>query len=92
MLPPFLFVEIRMKFVHLILLTAFALSAQAASAQMVMKSEPPAGQLGPGQVVYVECGPGKARKVTGGSNMGSNGQMTGSGSARQRGPCVAMKK
>lgn len=81
-----------MKFLNLGLLAALAVSAQATSAQTVMKSEPPAGQLGPGQVVYVECGPGKARKVTGGSNMNSSGQMTGSGSARQRGPCVAMKK
>jgi len=55
-----------------------------------MKSEPPPGQLGPGQVVYVECGPGKARKITGGSNVSSNG-VVGPGQRRQYGPCVAMK-
>ncbi|GLR84875.1 hypothetical protein [Bradyrhizobium iriomotense] len=72
--------------------TVLAFSAQLASAQIVMKTEPPAGQLGAGQVVYVECGPGKARKVTGGSNMNAAGAMSGSGSARQHGPCMAMKK
>jgi hypothetical protein len=71
------------------------LFAESASAQPVMSSEPPPGQLGAGQVVYVSCGPGKARKITGGSNMGigSNGQPVAarSGSQRTRGPCVPMK-
>lgn len=79
-----------MKALGLGVLTAFVFTSQAALAQMVMKTEPPAGQLGPGQVVYVECGPGKAMKVTGGSNIGSNG-VGGQGQRRQRGPCVAMK-
>jgi hypothetical protein len=74
----------------LIAAIAFLLSANAASAQVVMQSEPPPGQLGPGQVIYVACGPGKARKVTGGSNVGANG-MVGQGKGRQRGPCVPMK-
>jgi hypothetical protein len=69
--------------------------AGAAIAQQIMSSEPPPGQLGAGQVVYVACGPGKARKVTGGSNMrtGMAGQAVSAsgGSARKRGPCVAMK-
>jgi hypothetical protein len=64
--------------------------AEAAFAQTVMSNEPPAGQLGAGQVVYVACGPGKARKITGGSNVGANGTV-GAGKGRQRGPCVAMK-
>jgi hypothetical protein len=66
-----------------------------AFAQQIMSNEPPAGQLGAGQVVYVSCGPGKARKVTGGSNMrsDSSGQSvsTTGGSNRTRGPCVPMK-
>jgi hypothetical protein len=72
--------------------TAMALMffAEAASAQPVMQTEPPAGQLGAGQVIYVACGPGKARKVTGGSNMGSNG-VVGQGKGRQRGPCLPIK-
>jgi hypothetical protein len=72
------------------------LFAESASAQMVMANEPPPGQLGAGQVVYVTCGPGKARKITGGSNMrtGSAGQAVSAsgGSGRTRGPCVAMKQ
>lgn len=79
-----------MKALGLGVLTAFVFTSQAALAQMVMKTEPPAGQLGPGQVVYVECGPGKAMKVTGGSNIGSSG-VVGQGQRRQRGLCVAMK-
>ncbi len=47
--------------------------AEAAFAQQVMSNEPPPGQLGAGQVVYVACGPGKARKITGGSNIGRGG-------------------
>ncbi|MBW7968565.1 DUF6719 family protein [Bradyrhizobium sp. BR 10289] len=72
-------------------LTALVFVSQSALAQMVMKTEPPAGQLGPGQVVYVDCGPGKAMKITGGSNVDSNG-VVGQGQRRQRGPCVAMKR
>lgn len=79
-----------MKALGLGVLTAFVFTSQAALAQMVMNTEPPAGQLGPGQVVYVECGPGKAMKVTGGNNIGSNGGV-GQGQRRQRGPCLAMK-
>jgi hypothetical protein len=82
-----------MKTVALAALLLFA--AETASAQMVMSSEPPPGQLGAGQSIYVSCGPGKARKVTGGNNIGtaSNGQTrsSGSGTGRTRGPCVAMK-
>ena len=66
------------------------LFAEAAAAQTVMSSEPPPGQLGAGQVVYVSCGPGRARKVTGGNNM-SGGVNTGRGPQRTRGPCVPMK-
>ena len=68
----------------------FFLLANAASAQTVLPSEPPPGQLAAGQVVLVACGPGKARKVTGGSHM-KGGADTGSGSKRQRGPCLAVK-
>jgi hypothetical protein len=66
------------------------LFAQTAFAVEVMSNEPPPGQLGAGQVVYVACGPGKARKITGGSNMGASGTV-GTGKARQSGPCVPMK-
>ncbi|MCK1396453.1 hypothetical protein [Bradyrhizobium sp. 1] len=79
-----------MKILRLSVLAACVFASQVALAQMVMKTEPPAGQLGPGQVVYVECGPGKAMKITGGSNVGSTG-VVGQGQRRQRGPCVAMK-
>jgi hypothetical protein len=79
-----------MKFLRLGVTAGFVFVSQAALAQMVMKTEPPAGQLGPGQVVYVECGPGKAMKITGGSNVSSNG-VVGQGKGRQRGPCLAMK-
>ena len=69
-----------------------AASMPVAFAQPVMSSEPPPGQLGAGQVVYVSCGPGKARKITGGSDrsMSSSGQSVklSGGSARQRGPCL----
>jgi len=69
--------------------------AEAAFAQQVMSNEPPPGQLGAGQVVFVACGPGKARKVTGSSNMrggaAGNSVSTGRGSNRTRGPCVPMK-
>jgi hypothetical protein len=58
----------------------------ATFAQQVMSNEPPPGQLGAGQVVYVSCGPGMARKITGGANMGG-----GTGGPRKRGPCVKMK-
>jgi hypothetical protein len=72
-------------------LTALTLLfAEAAFAQQVMSNEPPPGQLGAGQVVYVACGPGKARKITGGNNVGSSG-IVGKGAGRQRGPCVPMK-
>ena len=64
--------------------------AEDAFAQTVMSTEPPSGQLGAGQVVYVACGPGKARKITGGNNIGPNG-IVGTGKGRQRGPCVPMK-
>jgi hypothetical protein len=70
---------------------ALLLFADAASAQTVLPSEPPPGALGPGQVVYVSCGPGKARKVTGGSNMTGVGGMVGQGARRQSGPCKPMK-
>jgi len=72
------------------LVTMFFIFAEQAFAQTVMSNEPPAGQLGAGQVVYVACGPGKARKITGGSNVGPNGTV-GTGKGRQRGPCVPMK-
>ena len=66
--------------------------AEAAFAQQVMSSEPPPGQLGAGQVVYVACGPGKARKITGGSNIRPGKTTTsGQGAGRTRGPCVPMK-
>jgi hypothetical protein len=78
------------KILRLSALAAFVFTSHAALAQTVMKSEPPPGQLGPGQVVYVECGPGKARKITGGSNVSSTG-VVGPGQRRQYGPCVAMK-
>jgi hypothetical protein len=67
------------------------LIVDSAFAQQVMSSEPPPGQLGAGQVVYVACGPGKARKVTGGNNMGRHG-MVGQGAGRTRGPCLPMKQ
>jgi hypothetical protein len=74
---------------------AFTCTAQIAFAQTVMSNEPPRGQLGAGQSVWVACGPGKARKVTGGSNMRTNSHgeavSANGGSPRQRGPCVAMK-
>jgi len=70
--------------------TMFLVFAEGAFAQAVMSNEPPPGQLGAGQVVYVACGPGKARKITGGSNVGPNGTV-GAGKGRQRGPCVPMK-
>jgi hypothetical protein len=63
---------------------ALFLIAETASAQMVMSNEPPPGQLAAGQVVYVSCGPGKARKVTGGSDRNSQGTLTGGGSSRAR--------
>ena len=66
------------------------LITESALSQTIMSSEPPPGQLGAGQVVYVSCGPGKARKITGGSNMTAGGTL-GKGAQRQRGPCVAMK-
>jgi hypothetical protein len=69
---------------------SLVLSASAASAQ-VTSSEPPPGTLAAGQSVYVACGPGKARKITGGSDlrMGRTGNYsgTGSGKGRTRGPC-----
>jgi len=73
-----------------VLVTMFFVFAEVAFAQTVMSNEPPPGQLGAGQVVYVACGPGKARKITGGNNIGPNGTV-GTGKGRQRGPCVAMK-
>ena len=66
------------------------LFVEIASAQTVLSTEPPRGQLGSGEVVSVSCGPGKARKITGGSDR-VGGVKTGSGSPRLRGPCVAMK-
>ncbi|MDA9483443.1 hypothetical protein XI07_15770 [Bradyrhizobium sp. CCBAU 11445] len=44
---------------------AFVLAAQAAPAQMVLDSDPAPGTLRYRQIVYVRCGPGKARIVTG---------------------------
>jgi hypothetical protein len=69
---------------------SLVLFAEVASAQTIMESEPPPGQLQAGEVVYVACGPGKARKITGGSHIKS-GVITSQGTKRQRGPCVAMK-
>jgi hypothetical protein len=66
------------------------LFAETAFAQQVMSSEPPPGQLAAGQFVYVACGPGNARKITGGSNISSVG-VPQKGAGRQRGPCVPMK-
>jgi hypothetical protein len=74
----------------LVAATCCLIFAEPASAQMVMSNEPPPGQLAAGEVIYVSCGPGKARKVTGGSNMGPGGQPI-KGGGRTRGPCVAMK-
>jgi hypothetical protein len=84
------------KFIKSISLAALTfVFAEAALAQQVMSNEPPPGQLGAGQVVFVACGPGKARKVTGGSNIAAgaagNSVSTGKGSNRTRGPCVPMK-
>lgn len=62
-----------------------------ALAQTVLPSEPAAGMLGAGQSVYVACGPGKARKITGGSNRTQRGEQTNGGAGRTRGPCVPMK-
>lgn len=74
------------------LLGSVAAPISMAFAQPVMSAEPPPGQLGAGQVVYVSCGPGKARKITGGSDRatGPSGQSVklSGGSARQRGPCL----
>jgi hypothetical protein len=72
------------------LVAMFLVFAEEAFAQTVMSTEPPPGQLGAGQVVYVACGPGKARKITGGNNIGPGGTV-GVGKGRQRGPCLPMK-
>lgn len=64
--------------------------AKTAFAREILPNDPPPGQLAAGQVVYVACGPGKARKITGGGNIGSGG-MAQQGASRQRGPCVPMK-
>ncbi|TCU75041.1 hypothetical protein EDE08_103257 [Bradyrhizobium sp. R2.2-H] len=66
-------------------LLALLISAAPAAAQMVLDQEPARGMLKPGQTVYVKCGPGKARIITGGNNV------QGKGPGRQRGPCVPMK-
>ncbi|MBA7483728.1 hypothetical protein ES707_19245 [subsurface metagenome] len=41
-----------------------------------------------GQTVYVKCGPGKARMITGGSDVGRQGQTIAGAQRRQKGPCV----
>lgn len=64
---------------------AFVLAAQAASAQMVLDTEPARGTLKHGQTVYVKCGPGKARMITGGNNV------HGKGPGRQHGPCLPFR-
>jgi hypothetical protein len=52
----------------------------------VLSSEPPPGKLQSGQVVYVSCGNGKKRSVTGGNNAGGN---AGSGRhGRTYGECL----
>jgi hypothetical protein len=55
---------------RLILVSAIILAATSARAQVT--SEPAPGTLMPGQVVLVDdgtCGPGKIKKVTGGSDV-----------------------
>lgn len=80
----------------LLKLSLFALlvSAVPVSAQVVMDQAPLRGMLGAGQVVYVRCGPGKAQKITGGSNVrisGSETKTRAGGSGRIVGPCVPFK-
>lgn len=79
-----------MRLFKLTVTAAFVLAAHAASAQTVLDSDPPRGALAPGQTVYVKCGPGKARMLTGGTEI-KNGQMVAGGSKRVKGPCVPFK-
>lgn len=75
----------RLKALNAALLTAFIFAAHPASAQMVLDAEPARGTLKSGQIVYVRCGPGKARMVVGGNNV------RGKGAGRQHGPCAPFK-
>ena len=82
-----------MKFLKLSLFSML-ISAVPASAQVVMDQAPARGMLGAGQVVYVRCGPGKAQKMTGGSNVrisGSETKTRSGGTGRIVGPCVPFK-
>lgn len=72
-------------------LLALLVSAAPAAAQMVLDQEPARGMLKAGQTVYVKCGPSKARMITGGSNVGRQGQTIAGAQGRQKGPCVPFK-
>jgi hypothetical protein len=77
---------------RLILISAIAMAATSAHAQL--SSEPPPGALPAGQSVLVDdgtCGPGKIKKVTGGSDTWiGTGQHIKGGSARKR-TCIKKK-
>lgn len=69
---------------RLILSSALILAATSAGAQLT--SEPPPGKLATGQSMLVDdgtCGPGKIKKVTGGSEIDASGQLR-QGTKRQR--------
>jgi len=75
---------------RLILVSAIVLAATSARAQLT--SEPGRGTLMPGQVVLVDdgtCGPGKIKKVTGGSDMNAATGQAVKGAPRKR---VCIKK
>jgi hypothetical protein len=58
----------------------------------VLEQEPPAGSLAAGARVYVHdarCPQGQIREITGGSNIGPDGEIIQSGSLRQR-RCVKL--
>ena len=62
----------------------------SALAETILPREPNPGQLPPGQIVYVACGPGKARQIIGGKNIGRITASTAPSASRVRGPCVKM--
>jgi hypothetical protein len=67
----------------------------SASAQMLMKTEPPRGQLKTGQTVLVDngkCGPGKVLQVTGGYFTGGRSSVTSNAGGARKYECVARPK
>jgi hypothetical protein len=75
----------------LLLVSAIVLMATAARAQLT--SEPAPGQISPGQTVLVDdgtCGPGKIKKVTGGSDFNPTTGQRIKGSSRKR-ACITKR-